>query len=347
MLRECRAARRATHARGMRAERAAIDGGRGRAARARARAALGLVARRPRQQVERVVAQAAAQRLQRDHVVGGDVAEVDVRADVAQQPRLLACAAAPRRSPSRDRPRARSRSTSSAWTAPLGSNSPTVPLSRPSAMTQRRAGREVAEHLGAPRVGVRGRGALAADLGDHGELLRELRDELRLLRRRHRQRAVGDLDVVDPELAQPVDVALELALVRRRSRAACRRGRARCRRRGRSRPCRRRRRSRTPCPSPSLIRSMCAPAVISSDSSASGDRPRSSTCVMPARRGFSVRSGRSRKSGRRLSSRGAEAGTPSSRSDRSSMALPAHGKRIPEAGPAGERGAEAGQPAST
>ena len=41
----------------------------------------------------------------------------------------------------------------------------------------------------------------------------QLRDQLRLARARQRQRAVGDLDVIDPQLAQPLDVALEAALV--------------------------------------------------------------------------------------------------------------------------------------
>src|SRR5262249_21781705 len=50
-------------------------------------------------------------------------------------------------------------------------------------------------------------------------------------------------------------------------------------------------------PQPSLIMSTCSPAATSSDSSASGERPRSSTCLIPARRGLSVRSGRSRKAG--------------------------------------------------
>ena len=96
---------------------------------------------------------------------------------------------------------------------PPASNRPTVPLSRPSAITSAAPAARSREHLGAPVAGHGLDAALAAHLGDHRELAGELGDQLRLARARQRQRAVGDLDVVDPQLAQPLDVALHAPLV--------------------------------------------------------------------------------------------------------------------------------------
>ena len=113
------------------------------------------------------------------------------------------------------RPSARTiASTRSACTSPWSSNSPTVPLSRPSPITQHRAGREVAEHLldplgRPPRAStlLLPTSAMTVNSAASSAMISRLRSA------RDRQRPVGHLDVVDPELPQPLDVAVEAALV--------------------------------------------------------------------------------------------------------------------------------------
>ena len=55
-------------------------------------------------------------------------------------------------------------------------------------------------------------GVLRADLGEDGEVAREVGDQLELALARDVDRAVGDLDVREPELAEPALVLVELAL---------------------------------------------------------------------------------------------------------------------------------------
>ncbi len=186
---------------------------RARGRRGRARCAQAQVAVALRQQVERVEAQAAAQRLQRDHVLGADVAEVRRSARPGAAATPAASAAAPRRSRVSLPERAPgSRRRARRGRLPSASNSPTVPLSRPSAITiAAPAARSLS--ISAHQSLATASAALAADLGDHGELAGELRDQLGLARARQRQRAVGDLDVIDPQLVQPLDVALQPSLV--------------------------------------------------------------------------------------------------------------------------------------
>ena len=109
-----------------------------------------------------------------------------------------------------------------------------------------------------------------------------------------RDRAVGDLDVADPELAQP-GVYSSSCPARSPPRPACRRGRRGSRAPRSARASGSRLPVATAVPQPSLTRSTASPATSIIPSTSASDKPRSSTWVMPRSRGFGLRAGRSRK----------------------------------------------------
>ena len=81
----------------------------------------GVPARSPQEHLlQRVAAEPEPQRLERDHLVGRDVAEVHLRAELLHEPRLRRSSSAPRRSGRRRRPRAAISSTSSVRISPDG-----------------------------------------------------------------------------------------------------------------------------------------------------------------------------------------------------------------------------------
>ena len=107
---------------------------------------------------------------------------------------------------------------------------PTVPLSRPSVITQRApASRSPATSSAHCCGGETSSRVLAADLGEHDERSAARRDQVALLGQRHRRDAAGDLDAGEPDLGGPVQ-ALLTCPGPRRSRAACRPGTAASRR---------------------------------------------------------------------------------------------------------------------
>src|SRR5580765_6733102 len=153
--------------------------------------------------LQRVAAQPEAQGLERDHLVGRDVAEVDVRAEMLDEPRLAllrgrlpdqrlegdgvldlvdeACAQLA----------ARAIDARCAALAALGDDPP-------------RARIELLLHPLHPEVGSDVHlGVLRADLRERGEVAREIGDELELPVTRDLDRAVGDLDMREAVLGQP------------------------------------------------------------------------------------------------------------------------------------------------
>ena len=77
-----------------------------------------------------------------------------------------------------------------------------------------RAGGELVVQPRRPFVDrVLDRGVLGADLGENGEVAREVGDQLELALARDLDRAVRDLDVRQTEVGQPLLVLVELAAV--------------------------------------------------------------------------------------------------------------------------------------
>src|SRR5581483_7654237 len=161
--------------------------------------------------LQRVAAQAEAERLERDHLVRRDVAEVDVRPEVLNEPGL---ALLRRRLPDHaverdgvldlvDQPgaqlAARPVDAGGAALAALGDHAPG-------------AGVELLLHPLDPEVR---RDVdllvLRADLGEDGEVARELLDQRELAVARDVDRPVGDLDVGEAVLGEPALELLELA----------------------------------------------------------------------------------------------------------------------------------------
>ena len=90
---------------------------------------------------------------------------------------------------------------------------PAVPPSRASVITFQAPAVELVVQPRRPLVGgVLDRGVLRADLGENGEVPREVGDQLELALARDVDRAVGDLDVRQAELGQPLLVLVELVL---------------------------------------------------------------------------------------------------------------------------------------
>src|SRR5438552_12580942 len=157
--------------------------------------------------LQRVAAQPEAQRLERDHLVGRDVAEVDVRAEVLDEPGL---ALLRRRLPDQSfegnsvldlvhepRPELTARPVDAGGAAlpALGDDAPGPRVELLLDPLHPEVGRDV--HLGILRPHLR----------EHREVARELGDELELAVARDLDRAVGDLNVREAVLHQP---ALEL-----------------------------------------------------------------------------------------------------------------------------------------
>src|SRR5438309_8549287 len=152
--------------------------------------------------LQRVGSQAEAQRLERDHLVGRDVAEVDVRAEVLDEPRL---AVLRRRLPDQGlegkgvldlvdeaRPKlaARAVDPGGAALAALGDDAPSARGELLLHPLHPEIRRDV--HLG----------VLRADLGEHGEVAGEVGDELELPLAWYLDGAVGDLDVREAVVGQ-------------------------------------------------------------------------------------------------------------------------------------------------
>ena len=150
-----------------------------------------------------VAAQAEAERLERDHLLRRDVAEVDVRAEVLDEPRLA---------------RLRRRLEDQVGERDLVRD--LVDQARAHvAVLAEDAGRAAFARLGdhLPGAGlllflqpldplvrrVHDVGILRADLGEHGEVAREVGDQLELAVARDVDRAVGDLDVREAVLLEP------------------------------------------------------------------------------------------------------------------------------------------------
>src|SRR5438270_4249667 len=175
-----------------------------------------------REALHSVRAQSQSQGLERYDVGGHDVAQVALRAEALEQPDLLL---AQRRLEDQavrvdrvddlvDQARAHlSRGAVDARGARLARLCDHLP----------RACCQIAFDLLDPYVGSHDEvGVLAADLGEYGELLRQRFDQLALELGCEGDRAVGDLDMAETELAQPRDQALDATLADRnlRERAA-------------------------------------------------------------------------------------------------------------------------------
>src|SRR5437879_6239444 len=159
--------------------------------------------------LEGVAAQAEPERLERDDFVGRDVAQVDLRAEVLDEPGLRGLR---RRLPDQvvevdrvrdlvDEPGAHlaggPEDPGGAALARLGDHLPG-------------ACRELLLDPLDPLVGREDDlGVLRADLGQDGEVACEIADQLELAIARDVDGAVRDLDVVDPEAAQPALVVVQ------------------------------------------------------------------------------------------------------------------------------------------
>src|SRR5258708_26763682 len=161
--------------------------------------------------LQRVAAQTKAERLERDHFVGRDVAEVHVRTEVLDEPRVR---------------RLRRRLPDEVVEVDLVRDlvdEPGAPVPVLAEAPGRAALAGLGDHL--PRAGVLlfldplhplvGReddvGILRADLGEDDEVAREVLDELELAVARDLDGAVADLDVLDAEVGEPLFVLVDLA----------------------------------------------------------------------------------------------------------------------------------------
>src|SRR4051812_43202432 len=161
--------------------------------------------------LQRVAAQAAPQRLERDHFLRRDVAEVDVGPELLDEPDLGGLRRrleddvlrADRESDLGDEigahPAGGVEDPRGAAFARLGDHLPGAGLEL------------LLEPLHPPLGAVLDRRILRSDLRQNGEVAGELRDQLELALARDLHRPVGDLDVREPEVAQPRLVLVELA----------------------------------------------------------------------------------------------------------------------------------------
>src|SRR4051812_24625687 len=160
--------------------------------------------------LQRVASQAEAQCLERDHLVRRDVAEVDVGPEMPDEPGLaLLGGRLPDQGVERNRVldlvdepgaqlAARPIDAGRAPLAALGDDAPRARVELLLHPLDPEVRRDV--HLG----------VLRADLREHGEVAREVGDELELALARDLDRAVGDLDVRESVLGQPALELLEL-----------------------------------------------------------------------------------------------------------------------------------------
>src|SRR3954468_21706079 len=162
--------------------------------------------------LERVAAQAEPEGLERDHLVRRDVAEVDGRAEMLDEPRLA---------------RLRRRLPDDVVEVELVRDLVDQARAHVAVLAEDAGGAALArfrDHL--PRAGlllfaqplhplVRGEDDVAVlrpDLRQHREIAGEVLDQLELALARDLDRPVGDLDVRQPEVAQPRLVLVELVL---------------------------------------------------------------------------------------------------------------------------------------
>src|SRR5690348_15402427 len=160
--------------------------------------------------LQRVAAQPEAERLERDDLLGRDVAEVDIGPEVADEPRLRGL---------------RRRLPDDVVEVELVRDLVDEPGAHVAVLAEDPGGAALArlgDHL--PRPGIllflepldplvrreHDLRVLGADLGEDGEVLREVRDQLELALARDLHGAVGDLDVRDAEALEPALVLLEL-----------------------------------------------------------------------------------------------------------------------------------------
>src|SRR3954452_822725 len=162
--------------------------------------------------LQRVTAQAEAQRLEGDHLVGRNVAEVDRRPEVLHEPRL-------RRLRRRLEDEVVDRDLVDDLVDEPGAHLAGRPID---------AGRPAFAALGDHLPGAGGElfldpldplvrreddvGVLRADLREDGEVARQVGDQLELSLARQVDHSVGDLDVVQAELRQPRLVLVDLVL---------------------------------------------------------------------------------------------------------------------------------------
>ena len=187
----------------------------------RRQGAQAVLARSPRSTSLSVsAAQAEAQRLERDHLVGRDVAEVHLGAELLHEPGLRAPSSAPRRSGRRRSISWAISSISPVRISPVGAEDPGGAALAGLGDHLPGAGLEL---LPDPRRPT-GTGAkidlrvLRADLGEDGEVAREVGDQLQLALARDLDRAVGDLDVREAELGRASACTRRACPARRRPR---------------------------------------------------------------------------------------------------------------------------------
>src|SRR5690242_11144336 len=153
--------------------------------------------------LQRVAAQAEAERLERDRLLRRDVPEVDVRAEVLHEPRLA---------------RLRRSLEDQVGEGDLVRDLVDQPRAHVAVLPEDARGATLArlgDHLPGPGFLlfldpldplVRGEDdvrVLGADLGEHREVAREVGDQLELAVARDVERAVGDLDVREAMLVEP------------------------------------------------------------------------------------------------------------------------------------------------
>src|SRR6478672_8324887 len=153
--------------------------------------------------LQRVAAQAEAERLERDRLLGRDVPEVDVRPEMLHEPRLA-------RLRRRLEDQVRDRDLVCDLVDQAGAHVAVLPEDPGGAALAR-----LGDHL--PGAGlllfldpldplvrrIDDVGILRPDLGEDGEVAREVGDQLELLVARDVERAVRDLDVREPVLVEP------------------------------------------------------------------------------------------------------------------------------------------------
>src|SRR5947208_9145009 len=162
--------------------------------------------------LERVSAQPQAERLQRDHLVGRDVAEIHLRAEMLDEPGLRRLR---RRLPEEVVEVDRVRDLVDEAGAHLARGAEDAGGAALAGLGDHLPGAGVTLFLDPFDPLVRREddfGVLGADLGEHGEVAREVLDQLELALAGDLDRAVRDLDVRDAELAEPALVVVELIL---------------------------------------------------------------------------------------------------------------------------------------
>ena len=180
--------------------------------------------------LEGVAAQTAAQGLERDHLVGRDVAEVDGRAELLDEPDLRGLGRRLEDDVVQRRPRLRSRRRASVRISPAPVKMPALPPSRASVITFHAPASSSSR---SQRVHSSASYSTAESFEPTSESTVKSRAksaiELELALPRDLDRPVRDLDVREPELGEPRACTRRACPARRRPRRTCRRSRRACR----------------------------------------------------------------------------------------------------------------------